>query len=306
MRVFVTGGSGFIGSAVVPELLGAGHEVTGLARSDASAEALTAAGAKVLRGDLEDLDALRKGAAESDGVVHLAFVHAFPDFATSAAIDARAVAAFGSALEGSGRPLVIASGVAGFTPGQVATEQDFPALTLGSPFAPRAANARATLDLAEHAVRSSVVRLPPTVHGEGDHGFIALLVGIARERGAAGYVGDGAARWPAVHRSDAARLFRLALEQAPAGTVLHGVAEEGVPTRAIAESIGANLGLPAVPVAPQDAEGHFGWLGGLYAMDTRASSTRTRELLGWQPTGPGLLEDLDQGHYFTPRPAGGH
>jgi nucleoside-diphosphate-sugar epimerase len=306
MRVFVTGASGWIGSAVVPELIGAGHQVTGLARSDASAAALTAAGAQVHRGTLDDLGSLRSAAAASDGVIHLAFKHdiAFSgDFQGAADADGRAIETFGEALADSGRPFVIASGTLGLAPGRVATELD----GLGSDSAhaaliggarTRLANAHMTLSLAARGVRSSVLRLPPTVHGEGDNGFLATVVGIARGKGVSGYIGDGSNRWPAVHRLDAAHLFRLALEKAPAGSVLHAVADEGVPIRGIAEVIGRHLDLPAVAVSPEDAAGHFGFLAGLLAADSPASSTLTRELLGWYPTLPGLIDDLDKGHYF--------
>jgi len=306
MRVFVTGASGWIGSAVVPELIGAGHEVTGLARSDASAAALAAAGAQVQRGTLDDLDTLRKAAAASDGVIHLAFKHdiAFSgDFQGAADADRRAVETFGEALAGSDRPFLIASGTLGLTPGRVATERDGrgsdPAVAAwGSGPETRRATAELTLSFAARGVRSSVVRLPPTVHGDGDNGFMATLVGIARDKGVSGYIGDGSNRWPAVHRLDAAHLFRLALEQAPAGSVLHAIADEGVPIRAIAEVIGRHLDLPVVAISPEDAGEHFTWLAGFLATDSPASSTLTRELLGWQPTHPGLIDDLEKGHYF--------
>lgn len=291
MRVFVTGASGWIGSAVVPELIGAGHQVLGLARSDSSAAAIAAAGAEVLRGDLDDLDTLRAGATSSDGVIHLAFIHDFTRFEDSVGADARAIETMGAALEGSGKPLVIASGTPAL-PGRVATERDEPAP--GGPAAGRAANAHAALDMAARGVRSSVVGLPRTVHGQGDHGFIARLIGIARDKGVSGYVGDGSSRWPAVHVLDAAHLFRLAVEQAPAGSRLHAVGDEGVPVRDIAEVIGRHLNLPAASVPAED----FGWLGQILAVDQPASSVLTRELLGWRPVQPGLIEDLDKGHYF--------
>lgn len=305
MRVFVTGASGWIGSAVVPELVDAGHEVTGLARSDASASALEAAGAQVARGSLDDLSVMQAAASESDGVVHLAFKHeeAFSgDFDAAAAADRRTIEALGSTLAGSDRPLVIASGLAGHEPGRVVTEDDPP--DPARPAGPRVRSEEMALALASSGVRSSSVRLAPTVHGDGDHGFLATLVGIARDRGVSGYPGDGANHWPAVHRSDAARLFRLALESAPAGTVLHGAAEEGVRMRAIAEAIGPQLDVPTESIAPADADAHFGWLASFAALDVRASSALTRELLGWRPTGPGLIEDLEQGHYFRELAAG--
>lgn len=294
MLVFVTGASGFIGSAVVPELISSGHEVLGLARSDASARAIASAGAQVQRGDLHDLDALRAGAEASDGVIHLAFIHDFSDFETSIATDRQAIATLGAALAGSGRPLAIASGTLGLAPGRTGTERDMP-----DPSSPRAAAATTTLALADRGVRSSVVRLPPSVHGEGDHGFVPAVIAAARERGVSGYVGDGSHAWSAVHRLDAARAFRLAIERAPAGSVLHAVADEGVPTREIAEAIGAHLGLATESVHPDRAAEHFGWIGSLFAMDGRASSAITRELLGWEPTQPGLIADLDAGHYFA-------
>jgi nucleoside-diphosphate-sugar epimerase len=306
MRVFVTGASGWIGSAVVPELIGAGHQVVGLARSDASAVALTAAGAEVHRGTLDDLDALRRAAAASDAVIHLAFKHelAFSgNFKGAAEADRRAVETFGEALAGSDRPLLIASGTLGVAPGRVATERDGhrsdPALApMGGGPQIRHATAEFALSLASRGVRSAIVRLSPTVHGDGDHGFVATLVAIARDRGVSGYIGDGSNRWNAVHRFDAAHLFCLALEHTPAGSTLHAVADEGVPIRDIAEVIGRHLNVPTASIAPEDAADHFAWLATMLAFDSPASSALTRDLLGWQPTHAGLIEDLDQGHYF--------
>jgi nucleoside-diphosphate-sugar epimerase len=292
MRVFVTGASGWIGSAVVPELIGAGHQVVGFARSDASADAVTALGAEVLRGGLDDLDALRAGAAGADGVIHLAFIHDFSRMAASIEADARAIETIGGALEGTGKPFVIASGTTAL-PGQVSTERDAP--PAGSPMGARFANAQAVLALADRGVRSSVLGLPRTVHGDGDHGFIPVLIGIARQKGLAGYVGDGSNRWPAVHVLDAAHLFRLALEKAPAGSTLHAVGDEGVPNRDFAEVIGRHLGMPTASVAPEE----LGFLGMLLSIDQPSSAELTRELLGWRPVQPGLIEDLDQGHYFA-------
>ncbi len=307
MRIFVTGASGWIGSAVVPELLGAGHEVVGLARSETSGRRLEAAGAIVQQGDLDDPDGLAKAAGDSDGVIHLAFQHevAFGgDFAGAATADRRAVEAMGAALADSGRPFVLASGMVGLTAGRVATEDDglVPSAEVrDNPAGRRTATALLTLSLWGIGVRSSVLRFPPTVHGDGDHGFVATLVGIARQRGVAGYVGDGNNRWPAVHRSDAARLARLAVEAAPAGSVLHAVGDEGVPFREIAEAIGNHLHIPTASLSPADAVEHFSHLGHFVALDSPATATVTRELLGWDPIGPSLLEDLDHGHYYRLR-----
>ncbi|MCW2985133.1 MAG: 3-beta hydroxysteroid dehydrogenase [Conexibacter sp.] len=300
MRVFVTGASGWIGSAVVPELIDAGHEVVGLARSDASADAIAAAGAEVVRGTVDDLDVLTAAAAAADGVIHLAFKHeeAFSGgFAAAADADRLAIETFGAALAGTDKALVIASGLAGHGAGRVVTESDAP--DPSSPAGHRTRSETTALGLAASGVRSSSVRLSPTVHGDGDGGFVASLVGVAREKGTSGYLGDGTNTWPAVHVLDAARLFRLALESAPAGSVVHGAAEEGVPMRGIAGAIGRHLDVPVVAVAPADAEAHFGWLAMFLGIDVKASSARTRELLGWEPTHPGLIADLDAGHYFT-------
>jgi nucleoside-diphosphate-sugar epimerase len=306
MRVFVTGASGWIGSAVVVELIGSGHQVVGLARSEASAAALVAAGVEVHRGTLDDVDGLRSAAEASDGVIHLAFKHdlAFSgDFQGAADADRRAVEAFADALADSDRPLVIASGTLGLTPGRVATEEDghgddpaYAAFASG-PNA-RRATAEFVLSLASRGVRSSVVRLSPTNHGDGDDGFMATLVSISRDKGVSGYIGDGANRWPAVHRLDSANLFRLALEGAPAGSTLHGVAEEGIAIRDIAEAIGRRLNLPVKSVSPEDAGEHFTWLATFLALDSPASSEVTRELLSWRPVNVGLIQDLNEGHYY--------
>ncbi len=307
MRVFVTGASGWIGSAVVPELIGAGHQVIGIARSDASAAALGAAGVEVHRGSLDDLDELRRISSSSDGVIHLAFKHdlAFSgDFKGAADADRRAVEAFADALAGTDRPLVIASGTLGVAPGRVATErdghEDDPArAALGEGPNARWATAEFTLSLASRGVRSSVMRLPPTNHGDGDNGFMATLVAIARDKGVSGYIGDGSSRWPAVHRLDSAHLFRLALDAAPPGSTLHAVADEGVPVRDIAGAIGRGLNVPVVSIAPDDAAEHFTWLAHFLALDSPASSAFTQELLDWRPVQPGLISDLEEGHYFN-------
>ncbi|MCX5014944.1 SDR family oxidoreductase [Streptomyces sp. NBC_00555] len=290
MRVFVTGASGFIGSAVVRDLVAAGHQVVGLARSDTSAASLTSAGIEVCRGTVEDLDGLHAGASGSDGVVHLAFNHDFSQHEAAARAELRAIETFGDALAGSDRPLVIASG------GPVGTEQAAP--DPASP-SPRNAGARATLSLAERGVRSSVVRLAPAVHDRSKRGLVGQLVDIARDKGVSGYLGDGSNRWTAVHRLDAARLFRLALEKAPAGSVLHGVADEGVTFRAVAAVIGRHLNLPVTAITAKGADAHFGFLAGLLGRDIPASNALTRELLGWRPTHPGLIDDLDNGHHFA-------
>jgi nucleoside-diphosphate-sugar epimerase len=298
MRVFVTGATGFIGSAVVRELLGAGHEVVGLARSDQGAAAVAAAGAAVHRGDLEDLDSLRRGAASADGVIHTAFNHDFTVSRVDAArTDRRAVEAMAEALAGSDRPLVITSGTGGLAPGRLATE-DTP-IDLGADTIGRYGVEEMAVTFVERGVRPSVVRFPPTVHGRGDHGFISILIDLARRKRVSAYPGDGANRWPAVHRLDAAHLFRLALESAPAGARLHGVGEEGIAVRDIAEAIGRNLELPVRSIPVEQASDHFGFLGAFFSLDCPASSAQTQKLLGWRPVQVGLIADLEQGHYFA-------
>lgn len=296
MRVFVTGATGFIGSAVVRELIDAGHQVTGLARSDEAAASLTAAGAGVHRGSLEDLDSLRSGAAAADGVIHTAYIHDFSennDAAAYAQTDKRAIETMGEALAGSDRPLVAATGLV-VTPGRLTTEED---AAPGNPPYPRVSEPVA-LSFAGRGVRVSVVRLPASVHGEGDRAFVPALIGIARAKGLAAYVGDGTNRWAAVHRLDAARLFRLALEEAPAGTRLHGVGDEGVPFRDITEAIGRHLNLPVTSMSREEADGHFGLFALFAAMDIPASSALTQKRFGWHPAHPGLIADLDEGRYF--------
>src|SRR3984957_17720139 len=298
MRVFVTGATGHIGSALVSELLQAGHQVTGLARSDKSAAPLAAMGADAHRGDIDDLDGLRAAAAAADGVIHLAYRHDFDnDFMAAADADLRAVKAIGEVLAGSDRPLVNTSGpvfLPGVVQGRAATEQDT------MPAGPRIDSENATIALADRGVRSSVVRLSPLVHSNLDHhGFAHRLIGTAREKGVAAYIGDGSNRWPAVHTLDAAHLYRLALEDASAGTRLHGVADEGGPLPESAGGIRRHLGVPFVSISPEAAPDHFGFLGFFAGLDNPTSSTLTRKELDWQPERPGLLEDLDEGHYFA-------
>jgi nucleoside-diphosphate-sugar epimerase len=299
MHVFVTGASGWIGSHTVDELLVTGHTVTGLARSDASAAALEAKGVTVLRGDLDDLDAISRGASEAEGVLHLANKHDWSDPAATNATERAAVETIGSALAGTDRPFVVASGVAGLAQGRPATEDD-PNPFVG-PDSMRGGSENRGFDFVEQGVRTIAARFSPTTHGTGDHGFVAAIVAAAERTGVSGYIGDGTNHWAAVHVTDAARLVRLGLEQAPAGTRLHAVAETAVPTRAIAEAIGEVLGLPVTSVDPADAEAHFGFIGRFFGMEMAATADATRALLGWEPTGPGLLEDIAAGAYTASR-----
>jgi nucleoside-diphosphate-sugar epimerase len=293
MKVFVTGASGFIGSAVVRELLANGHQVVGLARSDQSAAKIEAAGAEVLRGSLDDLESLRKGAESAQGVIHCAFIHDFSNFAASAEADRKAIEVFGEVLAGSNRPLVVSSGTAGLKPGSLATEAD------EAPAASPRVSEKAALDLVAKGVRASSMRLPPSVHGEGDHGFIPGIIAIARQKGVSAYPGEGTNRWASVHRVDAARLFRLALESAPAGTRLHAIGDEGVPVRDIAEVIGRHLNLPVVSIPVEQAMEHYGFLGRFFSMDMAASGKLTEERFNWHPTQSSLIADLEEGHYFA-------
>lgn len=293
MRVFVTGATGFIGSVIVQELITAGHQVLGLARSDAGAKSLNAGGAEVHRGDLKDLESLRSGAAMADGVIHTAFIHDFSNYAPAAETDRRAIETLGAALAGSDRPLIITSGTLLVQrKGPLATEEDAP----DASFPRKSEDAAASV----HGARVSIVRLPPSVHGKGDHGFVPAIINIAREKGVSAHIGDGLNRWPALHRLDAATLYRLVLEKGSAGANYryHGVADEGVPFRDIAQVIGRHLNVPVVSKSPEQAAAHFGWLSHFVGIDCPASSAQTQKLLGWQPKQPGLIPDLDSEHYF--------
>ena len=293
MRVFVTGATGFIGTAVVRELIDAGHQVLGLARSDAGAQSLIAAGADVHRGSLEDLESLRSGAAAADGVIHTAFIHDFSNYVPAAEADRRAIESLGAALAGSDRPFIVTSGTLLVQrQGSLATEED-----AHNPNFPRKSE-EAALGLAAHGIRASVLRLPPSVHGNGDHGFVPRLISIAQEKGVSAYIGDGINRWPAVHRLDAAHLYRLVLEKGTGGASYHGVADEGVPTREIAAAIGRGLNVPVVSKSHEAAADHFGWMARFFGIDSPASSSLTQERLGWKPVQPELIADLNAEHYF--------
>jgi len=297
MRVFVTGATGFIGSAIVKELIGAGHQVLGLTRSDAGADALVAAGAQVHRGTLEDLESLRSGAAACDGVIHCAFIHDFSKFQENCATDRRVIGAIGAALAGSNRPLIVTSGtgLGAYAPGDTAVETNV--ATSKTTHHPRVASEEGAADVAAQGVNVSIMRLPPSVHDKSDHGFVPRLIDLARQKGVSAYIGNGTNRWPAVHRLDAAHLYRLALEKGVAATY-NGVGDTGIPTREIAEVIGKHLNVPIVSLSPEAAAAHFGWFAGFFGADIPASAKLTEQRLGWQPTHPGLIADLEQGHYF--------
>lgn len=295
MHVFVTGATGFVGSAVIAELIAAGHQVTGLARSETGAAALSKAGARVQRGTLEDLPGLGEAAAAADGVIHTGFNHDFTKFAANCELDRRAIAALGAALKGSDRPLLVTSGIAHLAQGRAATEADMPPAP--SATYPRASEAAAAA-LRREGVKAATLRLPPSVHGAGDHGFVPMLIILARKTGASAYIGDGENRWAAVHRRDAARAYRLALEQGATEPAYHAVAEEGIPFKEIATAIGRGLDLPVVAKSPQEAADHFGWFAAFAGIEMAGFSARTQKLLGWTPTGPGLLSDIAAAGYF--------
>ena len=293
MRVFVTGATGFVGTAVVRELIDAGHQVLGLARSDAGTKSLVAAGADVHWGSLEDLESLRSGAAAADGVIHTAFIHDFSNYGPAADADRLAIETLGDAVAGSDRPLIVTSGtLLAQRQGSFATEEDAP-----NPSFPRKSE-EAALALAARGVRACVLRLPPSVHGNGDHGFVPRLISVACEKGVSAFIGDGLNRWPAVHRLDAVHLYRLVLEKGSAGATYHGVADEGVPTREIAEAIGQGLNVPVVSKSHEAAADHFGWIARFFGIDGPASSALTQERLRWRPVQPGIIADLNAKHYF--------
>jgi nucleoside-diphosphate-sugar epimerase len=296
MRVFITGATGFVGSAVVANLISAGHKIVGLARSEAAAKLLLAAGAEVHRGDLQDLDSLRSGAAAADAVIHTGFIHDFARFKEVCGVDARAIDALSSVLAGSDKPLIVTAGLAHIASGRPANEDDSGPLVTDA--YPRVSEQQAAL-AAARKIRVSVVRLAPSVHGDGDHGFVSFLINIAREKGVSAYVGEGLNRWAAVHRHDAAQLYRLVLERDSVGANYHGAAEEGVALRDIAEAIGRGLNLPVVSVSRDEAINHFGWFTTFTVLDCPASSAKTRAQLGWHPTQVGLISDINQGRYFS-------
>ena len=293
MRVFVTGATGFVGSAVVQDLLDAGHQVIGLVRSDAGAKSLAATGATVHRGDVQDLDSLKSGAAQADAVIHTAFIHDFSKFKESCEIDRRAITALGETLKGSARPLIVTSGTGLLPSGRMVTEDD-----ASLPTYPRVASEQAAEAMRAEGVNVSVMRLPPSVHGDGDHGFVPMLIGMAREKGVSATIGEGRNHWGAVHRSDAARLYRLAIEKSTGLARYHATAEEGVPFKEIATVIGRRLGVPVVSKTPEEAQAHFTWFAHFAAMDSVASSAKTRAMTGWAPKGPGLIADIDRDAYF--------
>ncbi|WP_431279216.1 SDR family oxidoreductase [Leifsonia poae] len=297
MRIFITGASGWIGTAVTQEVLAAGHEVTGLARNDDSFARLQAAGVTPHRGSLDDLDSMRDAAAASDGVIHLAFKHDFSDMAGAGATERATIQMFGDTLAGSDRPFLFASGVAGLAPGRVVTEDD--EVPFGGPDSPRGGAEQLALSFASRGIRPVALRFAPTVHGQGDHGFTSVISGVAQEKGVSGYVGDGSNRWPAVNRADAAKLVALALENAPAGSRVHAVGEEGVSALEIATALGDALGVPTRSIAPDAAAEHFGWIGMFFALDIPASSAKTQASLDWTPTNPGLIDDIESGYYGT-------
>jgi nucleoside-diphosphate-sugar epimerase len=292
MRILVTGATGFVGSAIVPELIGAGHQVLGLARSDAAAASLTAAGADVQRGSLDDFESLRKGAGTADAVIHAGFIHDFANYAAAAETDKRAIETIGAVLAGSDRPFIVTSGTALTAPGRVATEKD----SANSTFPRKSEEAAASA--AAGGARVSVLRLPPSVHGVGDHGFVPLLIRLAREKGVSAYIGQGLNRWPAVHRLDAARLYRLMVEKNPIAPRYHAVADAGVPFTEIAQVIGRRLNIPVVSKSSEEASDHFGWFAHFAALDCPASSAQTQEQLRWRPTQASLIPDIDQPSYF--------